>query len=131
MGRPLWREVGSVICRNQSLVEGQCQYIHNKIFTKIIKLFIQYLQGLCQSRISTADYALLLALVPLAVYRDYSSILKSPGAELPVVKRVVIRNMPATPTYMVPPSLARHPRGPVRGDSDPQSFTSGVPPLSL
>jgi hypothetical protein len=65
-GRPLWWEVGSVFCYSQSLSQlSVCTYISKKKKKKcnvqqLKMVYIQYVQGLCQSRLSTADYALFL-----------------------------------------------------------------------
>jgi hypothetical protein len=74
-GRPLWREVGSVICQS---VLCPCHYMY--IYTVYVQniteivLNIQYVQGLCQSRLSTADYALLLVVfATTAVLRHLKS----------------------------------------------------------
>jgi hypothetical protein len=59
-GRPLWREVGSVICQSKSVVVCQGK-IHIYIFCviHISNMYIQYTQGLLQSRLGATDYALL------------------------------------------------------------------------
>jgi hypothetical protein len=63
VGRPLWREDGSVfvrviVCSSKSFV------IMWRIFTfyilNMLKIYIKYIQGLCQSRLSKADYTLFL-----------------------------------------------------------------------
>jgi hypothetical protein len=58
--RLLWREVGSVICQSKSVVVCQGK-IHIYIFCAIhiSNMYIQYIQGLLQSRLGTTDYALL------------------------------------------------------------------------
>jgi hypothetical protein len=60
---PLWREVGSVVCRSESAVFSRLsactKYLNFICLThKIVN--IQYIQGFCQSRISTANYTLLI-----------------------------------------------------------------------
>jgi hypothetical protein len=59
-GRPLWREVGSVIYQSKSVVVCQGK-IHIYIFCiiNISNMYIQYIQGLLQSQLGTKDYALL------------------------------------------------------------------------
>jgi hypothetical protein len=50
LGRPLWWEGGSVICRSLCRV---------RIFTLLLIVtvyIVQYVQGLCQSRLCEADY---------------------------------------------------------------------------
>jgi hypothetical protein len=48
-------------------------------------IYIQYLQGLCQSRLSTADYALLLAaFATTAVLNRWLQWALSPGLKRPV-----------------------------------------------
>jgi hypothetical protein len=72
MGRPLWREVGSVICPSQSVVIYE--YLHQS-FTLLVfyssAIYIQYdtiqysyIWNFIQSRLSTADYALLVIISP-------------------------------------------------------------------
>jgi hypothetical protein len=51
-------------------------YIHNKNNVQELKMvYIQHVQGLCQSRLSTADYALLLVAFTTAATQEFSSIL--------------------------------------------------------
>jgi hypothetical protein len=59
--RPLWREVGSVICYSRSVVIYQ--YVHQAFTLHVFyssAIYIQYIKSFIQSRLSTADYALLL-----------------------------------------------------------------------
>jgi hypothetical protein len=58
VGRPLWREVGSVICHSQSIVSYQ--YLHQLITLHVFYSWAIYIQGFIQSRLSTVDYALLV-----------------------------------------------------------------------
>jgi hypothetical protein len=61
-GRPLWREGGYLLSQsvssNKSIV-SMYSYIHFTCFTWY-NTHIKYIQGLCQSGLSTADYALFL-----------------------------------------------------------------------
>jgi hypothetical protein len=60
MGRPLWREDGSVFCQGQSIIchlSVYTYYLQHDIYQLI---YVQYVQGLCQSKLGTADYALLI-----------------------------------------------------------------------
>jgi hypothetical protein len=61
VGRPLWREVGSVICHSQCIV--MYQYLHQEFTLHVFyssAIYIQYIQSFIQSRLSTTDYALLV-----------------------------------------------------------------------
>jgi hypothetical protein len=61
-GRPLWREGGSICCQSLSAVISQlsvCTVIYILHVLHYMTL-IKYIQGLCQSGLSTADYALFL-----------------------------------------------------------------------
>jgi hypothetical protein len=61
MGRPLWREDGSVICPGQSVVMSFVG-IYTRFTSKTNQItYVQHAQGLCQSRLGIAEYALLLA----------------------------------------------------------------------
>jgi hypothetical protein len=53
MGRPLWRDVGSVIYHSGSV--AIYQYLH-QAFT----MYMQYIQSFFQSRLGTTDYVLLV-----------------------------------------------------------------------
>jgi hypothetical protein len=56
VGRPLWREVGSVICHSQSTVIYN--YLHQAFTLHVFyssASYMQYTQSLIQSRLSTAD----------------------------------------------------------------------------
>jgi hypothetical protein len=58
VGRPLWREVGSVICHSQCVVIYK--YLHQAFTLQVLyssAICIQYIQSFIQSRLSTADYA--------------------------------------------------------------------------
>jgi hypothetical protein len=56
-GRPLWREGGSVFCQSLSAVVSQLS-VWTDIYILHVLHDIQYIQGLCQSGLSTADCAL-------------------------------------------------------------------------
>jgi hypothetical protein len=58
MGRPLWREDGSVICLGQSVVMSFVSIYTLFTSTSYQLTYLQYVQGLCQSRLGTAVYAL-------------------------------------------------------------------------
>jgi hypothetical protein len=61
VGRPLRREVGSVICHSESAVIYQ--YLHQAFMLHVFyssAIYIQYIQSFIQFRLSTADYALLV-----------------------------------------------------------------------
>jgi hypothetical protein len=63
VGRPLWRQVGSVICHSQSVVIYQ--YLHqaftlHMFYSSAMYILVQYIQGFFQSRLGIADYALLV-----------------------------------------------------------------------
>jgi hypothetical protein len=61
VGRPIWREVGSVIFHSQSTVIYQ--YLRQAFMLHVFytsAIYIQYIQRFTQSRLSTADYALLV-----------------------------------------------------------------------
>jgi hypothetical protein len=67
VGRPLWREVGSVICHSQSIVIYQ--YLHQAFslhvfYSSAIYTYVQYIQSFIQSRLSADDYALLVIISP-------------------------------------------------------------------
>jgi hypothetical protein len=70
MGCPLWQEVGSVACHSV-IVSHLSVYTWYSIYKVIKNIYIQYLQGVCQSRLSTADYALRLAGVTVTYPRSY------------------------------------------------------------
>jgi hypothetical protein len=60
-GRPLWREDGSVLCQSLSEVVSQLSIYINIYILHVShgdSRYIQYIQSLCQSGPSTADYAL-------------------------------------------------------------------------
>jgi hypothetical protein len=62
VGRPLWREDGSTICQSHSQQYSvNCQYVQLFTFYLLLTVCIYIIhKGLCQSRLSTADYALFL-----------------------------------------------------------------------
>jgi hypothetical protein len=63
VGRPLWREVGSVICSSQSVVIYQ--YLHQAFTLHVFYSSVIYVQCIfIQSRLSTADYALVVIISP-------------------------------------------------------------------
>jgi hypothetical protein len=58
MGRPLWRESGSVICPGQSVVMPFVN-IYTLFTSKTNEMtYVQHVQSLCQSSLDTAGYAL-------------------------------------------------------------------------
>jgi hypothetical protein len=62
VGRSFRREVGSVFCQYKSVIV--CQYVHLIFIFSVFDtvqacMYIQYTQSLFQSRLGTADYALL------------------------------------------------------------------------
>jgi hypothetical protein len=62
VGRPLWRRAGYVICRSLCLSPStvdrqQMKYIQLRLVNRTY-VYIQYIQGLCQSRLRTTDHAL-------------------------------------------------------------------------
>jgi hypothetical protein len=56
VGRPLRREVGSVSCQLLSAVFAHCEVVPPPPCHTCF-MYIQYIQGLCQPRLSTADYS--------------------------------------------------------------------------
>jgi hypothetical protein len=59
LGRPLWREGGSVICRSLCRVRiFTLLLLFTVLYTLYNIIYVQYVQGLCQSRLCEADYAL-------------------------------------------------------------------------
>jgi hypothetical protein len=60
LGRSLWREDGSVVCQTQSAVIRLLSVCTIYMLQIIKWMYIQHIQGLCQSRLSTAENALLL-----------------------------------------------------------------------
>jgi hypothetical protein len=60
VGRSFWREDGSVVFQTQSAVISLLSICTIYIFQVIKYMYIQHIRGLCQSRLSTADHALLL-----------------------------------------------------------------------
>jgi hypothetical protein len=78
MWRPLWREGGSVVCHLS--LSLSCLYIHIFFILCTYSRFtlhrVQYIHGLCQSRLCTADYAHATGLCPtpsLSLVYFYSS----------------------------------------------------------
>jgi hypothetical protein len=64
VGRSLWREDGSVVCQTQSAVIRFLSVCTIYMLQVIKCMYVQNMQGLCQSRLSRADLA--LSLVALA-----------------------------------------------------------------
>jgi hypothetical protein len=60
VGRSLWREDGSVVYQTQSAVIRLLSVCTTYMLQVIKCMYIQHIQGLCQSRLSTADHALSL-----------------------------------------------------------------------
>jgi hypothetical protein len=77
VGRPIWREDGSVICRGHSSTWHLYLHVYLSAFYIVIcqesgslwmhiiysftynsSIYVQYIQGLCQSRLGTVDRAL-------------------------------------------------------------------------
>jgi hypothetical protein len=60
VGRSLWRDDGSVICQTPSAVIHLLS-VRTIYMLQVIKcMYIQHMQSLCRSRLSTADHALSL-----------------------------------------------------------------------